>query len=311
MKKTMKKRIAAVVIALVMITALSASAFADGPQRGPTQGGFGQSHQMDAPQGGFGHDQQMGAPQGGFDQSQQSGAPQGGFGHDQQMGAPQGGFDQGHQSGAPQGGFEQNVQQPPEKPEGAGDGALPTEGDNSQGEPEYSRQPPEKPVGEDMTPADGEHGPRVPGGIDPMNQIISAVNELEDEDVKANIESLMKAHLDAMEAERAAEDDDTRAEAAEAVAAAQKALNEALSAAGIEVGLDDLQPPEKLEGQDMLSPAGDEYSQDRADKGQRFSEYHENNNVNSRDNAPLSDNDRDMFRLFQQFLEWLKSNSEE
>ena len=121
----------------------------------------------------------------------------------------------------------------------------------------------------------------------------------------------MKAHLDAMEAERTAEDDDTHAEAAEAVAAAQKALNEALSAAGIETGLDDLQPPEKLEGQDMLPPAGGGYSQNEANKGQRFSEKHENNNVTSGDSAPLSDNDRDMFRLFQQFLEWLKSNGEE
>ena len=227
------------------------------------------------------------------------------------MGTPQGRFDQGQQSGAPQGGFEPNGQQPTEKPEGVGDGALPTEGDNGQGKPMYTQQPPEKPVGEDMTPADGEHGPMVPGGMDPMNQIFSAVNELEDDDVKANIESLMKAHLDAMEAERTAEDDDTHAEAAEAVAAAQKALNEALSAAGIETGLDDLQPPEKLEGQDMLPPAGGGYSQNEANKGQRFSEKHENNNVTSGDSAPLSDNDRDMFRLFQQFLEWLKSNGEE
>ena len=107
------------------------------------------------------------------------------------MGTPQGRFDQGQQSGAPQGGFEPNGQQPTEKPEGVGDGALPTEGDNGQGKPMYTQQPPEKPVGEDMTPADGEHGPMVPGGMDPMNQIFSAVNELEDDDVKGNADLIL------------------------------------------------------------------------------------------------------------------------
>ena len=60
MKKAMKTRIASVVLALVMIAALSATAFADGPQGGPQQGGFQQGRQMGGPQqGGFGQDRQL------------------------------------------------------------------------------------------------------------------------------------------------------------------------------------------------------------------------------------------------------------
>ena len=60
MKKAMKTRIAAMALALVMIAALSATAFADGPQGGPQQGGFGQNRQTGDPQqGGFGQDRQL------------------------------------------------------------------------------------------------------------------------------------------------------------------------------------------------------------------------------------------------------------
>jgi len=266
MKKTNKTRIIAVVLSLAVIAALSATAFAEGPQGGPQMGGMQQDQQMGGPRGGmqqggpqnsfqqngqqgdfgqgmqmgnapqmggFGQDQQMGnAPQGGFGQDQQMGnAPQGGFGQDQQMGnAPQmGGFGQDQQMGAPRGGFGQNDgQQPPEKPEGDEDRTPPSDGENGF----------------------GPNGQMPRGGRDPMNQILDAVNELEDDEVKANIESLMQAHRDAMDAERNAEDDDARAEAAEATAAARDALNEALTAAGIEVGMEapDGQPPEMPEG---------------------------------------------------------------
>ena len=164
-----------------------------------------------------------------------------------------------------QGGFRQD-RQIPEMPEDAEDRTLPSDEENRQSRPMNGQQPPEG------------NRPMDPGGMDPMNQILSAVNELEDEDVRANIEALMQTHLDAMEAERNAEDDDARAEAAEAVAAAQDALSKALSAAGIDIGMeapDGQQPPEKPEGENP-SPPQDEQG---------------------------------MFRLFEQFLEWLKENN--
>lgn len=294
MKKTLKTRIAATAMALIMVVALSATAFADGPQGGPQMGGM-QQQMNGGPQGG------MQMPQGGFDQ----GAPQGSFGQDQQ-GAPQMGGMQGSPSqgnfGQDQqmGGFNQNGpmngQQPPEKPDG--EDITPPDG----------LQPPEKLEGdEDRTPpADGQNGPMGPGGMDPMNQIISAVHELENEDAKANIESLMKAHLDAMEAERNAEDDDARAEAAEAVAAAQEALDEALAAAGIEVSMDQ-QPPEKPDGEDMTPPEKPEGEAPPAN-GQQPPEK-----PDSEDMTPpeINEDKADMFNLFQQFLEWLKGNNAE
>ena len=76
-------------------------------------------------------------------------------------------------------------------------------------------------------------GPGMGGmnGFDPINAIFDAVNALEDETVKANIESLMQAEFDAIVAEREAEDKDA---AAAAVTAAREALQAALAEAGIE-----------------------------------------------------------------------------
>ena len=281
MKKTMKTRIAAAAMALVMVVALSATVFADGPQGGPQMGGM-QQQMNGGPHGG------MRMPQGGFDQGSPS---QGNFGQDQQMG----GFNQNGPM---------NGQQPPEKPDG--EDMTPPDG----------QQPPEKPEGdEDRTPADGQNGPMGPGGMDPMNQIISAVNELENEDAKANIESLMKAHLDAMEAERNAEDDDARALAAEAVAAAQEALDEALAAAGIEVSMDQ-QPPEKPDGEDMTPPEKPEGGEDRTPPadGQQLPENLDGENLTppeKPEEESLPKDNQGMFRLFQQFLEWLKGNNAE
>ena len=281
MKKTMKTRIAAAAMALVMVVALSATVFADGPQGGPQMGGM-QQQMNGGPQGG------MRMPQGGFDQGSPS---QGNFGQDQQMG----GFNQNGPM---------NGQQPPEKPDG--EDMTPPDG----------QQPPEKPEGyEDRTPADGQNGPMGPGGMDPMNQIISAVNELENEDAKANIESLMKAHLDAMEAERNAEDDDARALAAEAVAAAQEALDEALAAAGIEVSMDQ-QPPEKPDGEDMTPPEKPEGGEDRTPPadGQQPPENLDGEHLTPPEKPKeesLPKDNQGMFRLFQQFLEWLKGNNAE
>ena len=210
---SLRNRIA-VTLSLIIILALSATAFAEGPKGSPQMDRMQSGQQMNAPQDGM----QMNSPQG----DMQMNGPQSGFPSDRQPGD----FSQDMPNGAPQGSFGENGgQQPPEKPEGE---EPPVDG----------QQPPEKPEGEEdrTPPSDGENGfgpngqmPR--GDRDPMSQIFSAVNELEDEEVKANIESLMQAHRDAMDAERNAEDDDARAAAAEATAAARDALNEALTAA--------------------------------------------------------------------------------
>ena len=270
MKKTNKTRVLAVVLSLILIAALSATSFAEGPQGGMPQGGM-QMNQQGGPQGGFGQNQQMGAPQGDFGQNQQMGAPQGDFG-------------------------QSNGQQPPEKPEG-----------------DEGRTPPA-----DRENPFGQNGQMQPGGRDPMNEIISAVNELEDEDVKANIESLMQAHRDAMDAERDAADDDARAEAAEAVTAAREALDAALTAAGIEVSTDmpEGQPPEMPDGNEPPAdgqeppekPEGDEDRTPPSD-GQQPPEKPEGNA--QANGQQLSEDDENLFNLFRQFLNWLKGNTEE
>ena len=89
-------------------------------------------------------------------------------------------------------------------------------------------------------------GPGMGGmnGFDPINAIFDAVNALEDETVRANIESLMQAEFDAIVAEREAEDKDA---AAAAVTAAREALQAALAEAGIEFTMPEMggqQPPE-------------------------------------------------------------------
>lgn len=273
MKKTVKTRIAAMAMILVMVAAVSATAFADGPQGGMPQQMGG------APQGGM---QMNGGPQIG----NMNGGPQEDMGN-----APQGSFGQGQQMGD----FNQNQpmdgQQPSEKPEGGEERTRPADG----------QRPPEKPEGEDMTPPVGQNRPMEPNGMDPMNKIISAVNNLEDEDAKANIESLMQAHLEAMEAERNAEGDTAHAEAAEALAAAQEALDKALADAGIEINKDQ-QPPEKL--------AGDELPQNTQQPPEK-PEGEDMTRPEKTQNGALPEDEKDMFRLFQQFLDWLKGNNAE
>ena len=290
MKKTSKAKVFAVTLSLIIILALSATAFAEGPKGSPQMDRMQSGQQMNAPQDGM----QMNGPQG----NMQMDAPQG----DMQMNGPQTGFPSGRQPGdfsqgmpnaAPQGSFGENGgQQPPEKPEGE---EPPVDG----------QQPPEKPEGEEdrTPPSDGENGfgpngqmPR--GGRDPMSQIFSAVNELEDEEVKANIESLMQAHRDALDAERNAEEDDARTAAAEATAAARDALNEALTAAGLELSMEapDELPPEKPEGEE---PPSNSQQPPEVPEGAAQAAGQQ-----------LSENDQDLFQLFRQFLEWLKGYNE-
>ena len=300
MKKTNKAKIYAVTLSLIIILALSATAFAEGPKGSPQMDRMQSGQQMNAPQDGM----QMNGPQG----DMQMNGPQGGFPSDRQPGD----FSQDMPNGAPQGSFGENGgQQPPEKPEGE---EPPVDG----------QQPPEKPEGEEgrTPPSDSENGfgpngqmPR--GDRDPMSQIFSAVNELEDEEVKANIESLMQAHRDAMDAERNAEDDDARAAAAEATAAARDALNEALTAAGLELSMEapDELPPEKPEGEEPPADGQQPPEKPEGEEGQSLPSNSQQPPEKPEGGAQaagqqLSEDDQDLFQLFRQFLEWLKGNNE-
>lgn len=220
------KKIAAIVLGLVMVVVFSATAFADGPMgSGPAGGPQGGQMQM----GGG----PMGGPRGG--QMQMGGSS---------MGRPQDGqMQQGWQQGngqqatempngeASQGSFEQNGQQPPELPSGK----TPQRGfeQNGQQQAVDGLTPPQGA----RNGQNGHMGSREMAGQDPINAMFDAVNAIEDETVKANIEALMQAEFDAIVAERDAEDKDA---AAEAVAAAREALQAALAEAGIEFAMPEM-----------------------------------------------------------------------
>ena len=230
------KKIIAIALALVMVVPFSAVAFADGPKGNGPMGSPGMGGQM----------QMGGGPRGNFGQNGQQ-PPEMPNGE-----APQGGFEQNGQlppempnGDAPQGGFEQNSQQPLEMPSGE----APKGGMN-------------RPTG----------GPGMGGmnGFDPINAIFEAVNALEDETIKANIEELLQAEFDAIVAERDAEDKEA---AAQAVADAREALLSALAEAGIEMNFgaseslpempDGQQMPEMPSGENMGPPQGSFGQDDR------------------------------------------------
>ena len=131
MKKTKKAKIYAVTLSLIIILALSATAFAEGPKGSPQMDRMQSGQQMNGPQG----DMQMNAPQDGFPSDRQPGD-----------------FSQDMPNGAPQGSFGENGgQQPPEKPEG-------------EEPPADGQQPPEKPEGEEgqSLPSNSQQPPEVP-----------------------------------------------------------------------------------------------------------------------------------------------------
>ena len=137
MKKTNKAKVFAVTLSLIIILALSATAFAEGPKGSPQMDRMQSGQQMNAPQG----DMQMNGPQGGFPSDRQPGD-----------------FSQDMPNGAPQGSFGENGGQlPPEKPEGEeppADGQQPPEKpEDGEGQslPSNSQQPPEAPEGAAQT----------------------------------------------------------------------------------------------------------------------------------------------------------------
>lgn len=192
----------------------------------------------------------------------------------------QGGFGRGQQRGGPQDGFCANDGQQPERPEG-----------------DEGRTP----------PADGENGP-AGRSRDPMRQVLAAVEALEDEEAKANIEALMQAYCDAVDAQRNAEDDEARAAAAEAVTAARDALHDALTEAGIELPAggpkNGRQKPEKPEENELpadgpQAPEQPEGDLDPADRPEPPASPE--GTVPEQDGAGMEE-------LFQQFLEWMENN---
>lgn len=259
----MKKHIIAVVIILVMIAALSVTAFADGPQMG------GQAPQM----GGQ-------APQMGSQGSQMGGTQQSG-----QM--------RGFHDRLPSGGQQAPDQQT--APDENGQAGFPADGERMRGRNGFDRQTTPDENGQADVPAGG--GPmRGRNGFSrgnhqsrAMDQFMAAMNGIEDEEVKANLEGLMQSYLDALDAERKAEDDDARTEASEAVAAAKAALDEAFAAAGIDVSVSD----------------------GHREHGKQQSEGSAQPEAPSEppvDEQPIDTmSDEEMFQLFQQFMDWMKN----
>ena len=186
MNKTIKTRIIAAAMTLLLVAGLSTSAFAEGPQGGLTQNEFGQNQQMSSQQGGM---QMGGAPQGSFSQNGQQPPekPEG----DEDRTPPTDGENGFGQNGP------MNGQQPPEKTEGDEDRTPPTDGENGFGQngPMNGQQPPEKPEGdEDRTPpADGENGFDK---NDPMNGQQPPTDNLQETESARDLFSLFQRFLE-------------------------------------------------------------------------------------------------------------------
>lgn len=201
----------------------------------------------------------------------------------------------------PEMGQQQNMSAPMDGMQTPG-GNAPSFGQDKSERPEMSGNQP--PMGEAASPQNE----------DPMSGILDAVNSMEDADAKDSIQSLLDAHLAAIEAEHNATDDSARTEAAKAVAAAQDALNAALTEAGIEAQLstpeelpnqsnrptseDRDQLPEKPQNEDSNGPSAMPAGTDAPANGEERLELPA---------ANLSElSDEQAQNLFQAFLQWLK-----
>lgn len=142
-----------------------------------------------------------------------------------------------------------------------------------------------------------------PQGMD--NDVLKAIDALEDADTRAALETLMDNVHTAMEALHDA-DDDSREAAETGVKEARDALNEALTAAGIDAQMNE--PPAMPEGgEDMARSARPENGgQTRpADGGrQNGPDFLSRENL---ENIDLEDEEQ-VQNLFQQFLTWIQSS---
>ena len=137
------------------------------------------------------------------------------------------------------------------------------------------------------------------------NDVLKAIDALEDGETKTNLETLMDNVHTAMEALRDA--DDASREAAEAaVNEARDALHEALAAAGIDVSMNEA--PERPEIDNGTRPELPENgNQNRPENGgrQNIPAFLNRENLESID---LND-EAQVQTLFQQFVSWLKGSN--
>ena len=124
-----------------------------------------------------------------------------------------------------------------------------------------------------------------------VDAILKTLSEMEDSDTKTNLQALMDAHRDAIDAERKAADETARKEASAAVDTARENLNKALKEAGL-----DLQ---------MKAPSTDELAKKEETKPAADSEQTAvKPTAEGEQKASLPE---DPQGLFQKFLQWLKS----
>ena len=135
------------------------------------------------------------------------------------------------QGEAPKGGqAPKDGEQPPEMPDASGAAST--------------GEAPEKPEGEapKEEPKDGEKPLADADMTTLLENLLEAIEALDDEDVKENITELYDAFVDALDAEQAAidaeSDEDTLAEVKQAVEDARAALQSALEEAGIDFDLE-------------------------------------------------------------------------
>ena len=208
-----------------------------------------------------------------------------------------------------QGGQSFDGETPPEMPDGAApNGASFPGGFSPDGESasngQFSRDGGFGPRGQrDFGGHDGFGRDGGPQGMD--NDVLKAIDALEDGETKTNLETLMDSVHTAMEALHDA-DDDSREAAETAVNEALDALNEALAAAGIDVSMNEA--PEKPEIDSGTRPELPENgNQNRPENGgrQNIPAFLNRENLESID---LND-EAQVQTLFQQFVSWLKGSN--
>ena len=210
------------------------------------------------------------------------------------------GFGRGGQGG-PMDGQSLDGETPPEMPEGAVPDGEPFPGGFGQnGESasngQSSRDGGFGPGGQRDFGGHGGFGrDGGPHGAD--DDVLKAIDALEDGETKTNLETLMESVHTAMEALHNA-DDDSREAAEAAVSEARDALNEALKAAGIDVSMSEA--PEKPAFDNGTRP------EDPANGGrQNVPDFLNRENL---ENIDLDDEEQ-VQTLFQQFVSWLKGSN--
>ena len=211
------------------------------------------------------------------------------------------GFGRGGQGG-PTDGQSFDGETPPEMPDGAApDGASFPGGFSPDGESasngQFSRNGGFGPGGQrDFGGHDGFGRDGGPQGME--NNVLKAIDALEDGETKTNLEALMDSVHTAMEALHDA-DDDSREAAEAAVKEARDALNSALEEAGIDAQMNEA--PEKPENSSGMT---------RPERPENGGRQNIPTFLNREDLESIDLNDEEQVQnLFQQFLNWLRGSS--